>query len=83
MGFTMSTRTPLATAFCSTARLPEPRPLAVVGSVYWICTVRPVDAAQSCRSLIAWFRRSMPSGFVRERPSMSMSSLVTPYVVTS
>src|SRR6266511_515443 len=45
--------------------------------------MRPWLVAQSCSSLIALFRRSMPSVRVSDRPSMSMSSRVTPYVVTT
>ena len=77
MRLTESIRAPLATAFLSTARPDDARPLVVVGSVYWNWTVRPFAAAQSWTFLIAWLRRVIPAVFVSELSSTSRSMRVT------
>ena len=74
----MSIRTPLATAFWSTASPLAPSPLADVGRVYCTWTVRPFPAAHVWSIAIALLRRSMPAVRVRDLPSMSMSIRVTP-----
>jgi hypothetical protein len=45
--------------------------------------VRPCCEAQACSNAIALLRRSIPAVLVSDRPSMSISSRVTPYRVTS
>jgi hypothetical protein len=66
--------TPFATAFCRTRRPLGSKPERDVGSVYEIWTL----GMRWLRSAIALFRRSMPSVFVSERPSISMSIRLMP-----